>query len=519
LYSLAGASDPNNPAAGAIGSGGGYRIRVSPSGKVGVMWINDNRDLFNGPDEGIYFAESTDNGTTWPSSLVPIWASNQTQTDPNLQDAQLGPVYEMCDFWYDGEAPRFIYGLAASDLANSTYYPSTTSIMFSPDTGWSNTVPIVSAYLRSWMGHETQDTAAWMELAPAGSGIDYAGAPPIGWPTIARTSDPTHFAVVYQAYADGDTAIVGNIVGPRGADTAFSYGSIYYQQTTDGGQTWSAATQLLGNSGSGQKFDFRQPQTSDFNPGSQMKVLATVDTAPGFLYSNGMPSFDIQGYVIATGSLSVTPPGNIPGAMWAQGADGNFGTRALNSTTTKSFALVDTSGVDVTINSISFTGPDASEFKLDNLTLPTTIHSLARLDVPVIWSPIGSLGPRNATLTATVKVSETSTNTVSLTLSGVAADLAVRGAKAPTFDLSVWPNPIASTSSISIHSISNGVAEISVVDPLGRVRFAAPSAKITAGAITSIQLDPEMLGLSNGVYYVMATIDGATVTRQIIVSK
>src|SRR6185503_14218202 len=48
----------------ALTTGGDHIIRVSSSGKIGVVWQNYD---YSTPDLGLYYCESTDDGTTWSS--------------------------------------------------------------------------------------------------------------------------------------------------------------------------------------------------------------------------------------------------------------------------------------------------------------------------------------------------------------------------------------------------------------------------------------------------------------------
>ena len=114
-----GAGDQNNPSAGEA-LGGAYRIRVSPSGKIGVFWKNNT----NG-DGGLYFAESADGGKTWPTTsneLVPLDFIAPTGGPNWSADGSV-------DFWYDGENPKFTF--VGYDIGTGgTYYPYTTALYF-----------------------------------------------------------------------------------------------------------------------------------------------------------------------------------------------------------------------------------------------------------------------------------------------------------------------------------------------------------------------------------------------------
>jgi len=291
-----GSGDQNNPNAGLAGAGGEVRIRVAPSGKIGVFWVNADA---NTPDLGLYFAESTDGGNTWPTTLNALWNPGNQPTDAN--GAQLAPTNGDVDFWYDKENPKFLFLLAPVILSNQTYYPSGASLIFSPDTTGNNTVPIISPIITG-----AQDAAAFEQTDKTTETIRAPDAF-ISWATVARTPDSNVFAVFYQTYVEGDTEQINSPADPT-QDTSFVFGSIYYQQTNDGGASWSAATPLLAASATTPEIDYRQPMTSDFNAlgasGAQYKVAVVMDTAPGNLYRNGIYGFDLHNFGVASVGVS-----------------------------------------------------------------------------------------------------------------------------------------------------------------------------------------------------------------------
>jgi len=298
-----GSGDNNNPTAGLAGAGGEQRIRVSPSGKIGVLWANADAST---PDLGLYFAESTDGGNTWPTTLNALW--NPSVQTPDANNAVLAPTSGDIDFWYDGENPKFLFLLAATILNNQTYYPSTSTLAFyNPTDGTNQIVPIISPYVSG-----AQDAATFEQTDSVTESVRFPD-PLIAWATVARTPDTNVFGVFYQTYVEGDTELVNTPDDPT-LDSSFAYGSIYYQLTNDGGATWSAATPLLSASATTPKLDYRQPMTSDYNPADAFKVVVVVDTAPGNLWRNGIYGFDLHNYGMATLALSgaVSPHGSEP---------------------------------------------------------------------------------------------------------------------------------------------------------------------------------------------------------------
>jgi hypothetical protein len=293
----------NNPFAGVVASGGGSRIRVSAKGTIGIFWINDNFNLdANGPDFGAYFVESTDGGNTWPTTNTPLFAPNQQTADNN--GAQLTPSDGDIDFWFDGENPKFFMLMTATIItsSNGEYYPTTaTPTFYNPTDGTGQIIPIVSNYLANAF-----DTAGFMQPLITGATVVTAN-PMISWATIARTPDTNIFALFYQVYVKGDTELINN-PSEASIDTSFCFGSIYYQETFDGGETWTTAQPLFAASATTPKFDYRMPFTSDFNPigagGAQYNVIAVMDTAPGYLYRNGIYGYDLQYYGLKSFAVS-----------------------------------------------------------------------------------------------------------------------------------------------------------------------------------------------------------------------
>jgi len=214
----------------------------------------------------------------------------------------------------------------------------------------------------------------------------------------------------------------------------------------------------------------------------------------------------------------ITPPSS-KGIAWLLGASGEFGTAEVGSIQPKTLTLVDTSSSEVTIQNAVISGTDASEFTVGTI-FPQTLQTNGQLPVALVWSPVGNAGPRSAMLTLTFGTPEGDrTLTMNLTGTATAAQGGVLDHSVPSFELTVWPNPVSSTGSISLTSQTEGMVEWNVVDPLGRVEAVFPAVNVAAGAATSLALSPEALGLTSGVYYLNATINGATVTRQIVVAR
>ena len=286
-----GAGDQNQPNAG-HSVGGPYRIRVSPSGKLGAFWQNGD----NG-DNSLYFSESTDAGKTWSTTinqLVPL-----DYRAPNV-GSNWTPTGSM-DFWYDGENPKF-YFVGYEVQGTTQYFPYTTALYFWNPSQSDTAIMVSQASLDPTQPRiipNTMNITTGSVLNPQGLHIT--------WPAVARTADSNVFAMFYQTLIQGDTEV---LVDPD-ADTnvVYAYASIYYSRTVDGGKTWSDPSVFKGNSSEGQKYDFRAPQTSDFNPiganGVDYHAIFDIDTAAGWMIRNGLPGFD----VIYHGHADITTSG------------------------------------------------------------------------------------------------------------------------------------------------------------------------------------------------------------------
>ena len=150
-----GSIDPNNGDAG-ITSGGAYRIEVSKSGNIGIMWLNTEGGTPSG-DGSIYFTQSTDGGMTWDSTIASI-VEGPTFTQRTVNDNQ-GNTYSWTpqaylDFWYDGDQPHFIYSgiFIYETSAGVQYFPYSSTVYYVPDTIEGDSIPVANANLSAPAG-------------------------------------------------------------------------------------------------------------------------------------------------------------------------------------------------------------------------------------------------------------------------------------------------------------------------------------------------------------------------------
>ncbi len=339
-----GSTDANNGAAG-ITSGGAYRIEVSKSGHIGVMWENTQSS-----DGSIYFSESTDGGNNW-SSTIPYILEGASFTSRTVNDNS-GNTYSWTpsgslDFWYVGDVPHFIYVGDFDDAGGGLYFPYSTSIYYVPDPNEGDSIMVANAALNAGTG-----TGAVPNILDLSSNVVNLQELPICYPTVATTGDTTHFAVFFQTHIEGDTEVFTDDTG----SVTFAYGSIFYSATTDGGNTWTDPQPFMVNDPTAsQKFDFRYPQTSSFNPFTASEATyhtaISIDTAAGEVDSVGQPGFDVIGYghavATVTGTLGVSNNGGQASLQVISSYPNPFA-----SATTIQFTLPNESNVLLTVTDV-----------------------------------------------------------------------------------------------------------------------------------------------------------------------
>lgn len=308
-----GSTDNTNPDAG-ITSGGTYRIEVSQSGHIGVMWLNTEPATSANspsPDGSIYFSESTDGGNTWSSSIPYIVEGANLTERLDASGNYLWTPSGSLDFWYDGDQPHFMYVGDFDDASNNTYLPYSTEIYYVPDAVEGDSIAVANATLNVGGSPGSGEIPSILNLS---SDVIDMQELPIAWPTVARTTDSNHFSVFYQTHIEGDTEVFVDDTGT----VIFAYSSIFYSSTLDGGQTWSDPQPFMVNaSGASQKFDYRFPMVSYLNPSGESGITYhcafAVDSAAGHVDSVGQPGFDVIGYGHATASVSFSGVSNANG--------------------------------------------------------------------------------------------------------------------------------------------------------------------------------------------------------------
>lgn len=280
-------------------SGGDNVIRVSPSGRVGVLWISDDGS------NSVYFAESGDGGKTWSGAEFAIYSPvGMNTTDPST----LVPSGGGLDFTYIGETAHGIW-TGYAQLANGNYYPSLGALLywvegqevprtlvsrvnFESDLG-------VAEYPLDYLGfYGTADGADPITVNPQTANISNAA--------IAR-GPGDDWAIFFETWREGDTSEVF-IFDTRQTEEgeSYTYHGLQVMTTGDGGVTWSEPSIVRGNdleNPEAARQDYRFVNVSDFNPlasgNINYQILYLADTMAGNYYpgsSGGLPVYSNMSY-------------------------------------------------------------------------------------------------------------------------------------------------------------------------------------------------------------------------------
>ncbi len=286
-----------------MGYSGQYVIRTSEAGKIGLLYVNHN---YAEADQGTYFVESTDQGTTWqtggpneedPQPLFPALIAETESGNRSM-------VSDGLDFFYQGETPHFTLlmnrkiGPYDGPDSMGTYFPITSELYYYKKDA-DNIKIINHAFAGSFFLFDegyplylSNDNRVEVEVLDSAAYLTYPDItdlyiPENGFisnPTFLRTSDPNTFGIVYETIV---TDNFGEL--PEWSDDArilHWFNSIYYQETTDGGNTWSPGRPFRDELNT----DFRFPMTSHFNNQSRVgeaKILFSADSLPGQLRGAG----------------------------------------------------------------------------------------------------------------------------------------------------------------------------------------------------------------------------------------
>lgn len=270
-------------------------LQVSPSGKLGIMWLN--RD-YGGPDLSTYLSESADEGTTWPTTprlvLAPVASQ---QTDPS-GDTYFFTAFNN-DFWYNGEQPEALLGGFYYNLdSNAGFYIPASGTIFYWNGAQTLPVDLISKYDDTEFGSSVVD-GAWLSNWANNGPVDIQGLWNVMNATVARsTSDPKAFAVYFSGWQEGDVQDMDGQIDD-GTFTQYPYWGIWRATTVDGGLTFFGPEAVRYNDlndGSAQKYDYRGLETMMLNPdisvGTSLHIIFNVDSNAGVINYGGNPGID-----------------------------------------------------------------------------------------------------------------------------------------------------------------------------------------------------------------------------------
>ncbi len=276
-------------------------VRVSPGGKIGVLWIN--RD-YGTPDLSTCLSESTDDGLTWLPAPKTVLTPLGTQQAASPSGDPYVLVAFNTDLWYIGEQAQcvmagYYYNRDTGATTPGYYIPESGSLLFWAD-GMTTPVLIISKENDSDLGQSILD-GSWLSAWQNKTGsTEPQGLTNLNFPTVARTSDSNVFSIYFNAWQDGDIEDVSSIgqIG-NGMFISYPYFSIWRTTTLDRGVTFSDPELVHGNDPTNStevKFDYRQIETAPWNPDAAgfmaVHTLFNVDSTAGEVPFGGNPGFD-----------------------------------------------------------------------------------------------------------------------------------------------------------------------------------------------------------------------------------
>ncbi len=197
----------------------------------------------------------------------------------------------------------------------------------------------------------------------------------------------------------------------------------------------------------------------------------------------------------------------------------DLGTVIVGKSISKQVTVSNPSDSIVTVDHVTLTGPDASEFSVT----PTGSYTLAvgatQIET-ITWAPHDPISVHHAMLTVTFDGRADSLRQV--VLSGTVQDTAHVGVAMSTntiTSLTIAPNPTHNNTTITLEAAKSGMMQLEIRDVLGRVVYSLDPKMIAGGSSNSVQFDASSLGRSNGTYYLSASVAGETITRKLVLLK
>lgn len=213
-------------------TGGRYPVAANGSGRVGIML-----NVSNG-SSGVYWLESTDNGSTWPGSPVELYGTSRIVGGESLVS------YVHCDVVYNGDTPLFVM----SEISSNILAPNPRILFYSQPTGYVWAAPWnPSLYIA--------------EPLPQQRFHQYG----VGWPSIAMSGST--IVVAYQVFQ------------PEVSDSTpnYHYSDIWWVKSANGGLSWSIPENLTNTP----TLDERYPSVSKWNAPGEFNIVWQEDREPG----------------------------------------------------------------------------------------------------------------------------------------------------------------------------------------------------------------------------------------------
>jgi hypothetical protein len=283
-------------------AGGADVLRIAPNGDIGVLWAQGEND-----DRGLYYVESSDAGNTWTTDYGRLYTPDAT-----------GPAgallanYDGLDLFFDKSSkPHYIWEADYQLYSNNTFYPYS-AMIFSWGLG-DKTVNILNVNSASAPPFTTvlmYDTltldvnlisqSTYFTPPAAGSDVEPTGIPFVSKVTTAFSGNSNYFRVYYSTFQDGDLMLVDQ-TGDGSSMKEYIFRSIYFQETSDGGSTWTTPAPFMANNPNDppeNKNDYHLPCPVFVNPSSggviTYHVNFLVDSFPGERFAIGQAGYTIN---------------------------------------------------------------------------------------------------------------------------------------------------------------------------------------------------------------------------------
>ncbi len=215
------------------GQGGRYPTYGNDNGYVGTL-------LNAGNAGGVWWHQSTDNGSTWSANGQNIYPTSPPGRNTVQDNCR---IWVGSDFVWNGNIPLMVLneqtlGTGRNNQGRVIFWSQATGFVDVADS--SNTPGYNYPLNRTQTNHLT-----------------------MGWPVIGRSGSV--LVIAFQALM-ADTSAVG-----------FNFSDVFYCKSTNNGATWSAPVNLTNTT----NLDERYPSISRWNPDGYVYMTYQEDTQPG----------------------------------------------------------------------------------------------------------------------------------------------------------------------------------------------------------------------------------------------